>query len=92
MGEGKIRQLDEKLKGLIEGLVEEKLTMVRGKVETVLFVNSIVEELKTRGMQLDEELEALVRPYVVDVLWRLRKRGIITFDMDLTHFTVTEYR
>lgn len=38
-------------------------------------------------MNLSDDLEAMIRPYVVDILWSLRKKGVITMDDDLLHFT-----
>ncbi|WP_243670023.1 hypothetical protein [Vulcanisaeta sp. JCM 16161] len=51
------------------------------------FVDSVIEELRKRGINLSDDLETMVRPYVVDILWSLRKKGIITMDDDLLHFS-----
>lgn len=80
--------IPSELRKLIEEIIMSKLGSVRGKTETLGFVDSVVEELRRRGVNLDDDLEAMVRPYVVDILWSLRKRGVITMDDDLLHFSV----
>ncbi len=80
--------IPSELRKLIEEIIMSKLGSVRGKTETLGFVDSVVEELRRRGVNLDDDLEAMVRPYVVDILWSLRKRGVIAMDDDLLHFSV----
>jgi len=45
--------------------------------------------VKRRGVVMDDDTEAKARPYVVDILWTLRKRGVIAMDDDLLHFSLT---
>ncbi len=39
---------------------------------------------------MNDDLEAMARPYVVDILWSLRKRGIVNMDEDLLHFSLAK--
>ena len=80
--------IPEELRRLIEEITMNKLSSVKGKTETLSFVDSVIEELKKRGINLSDDQEAMARPYVVDILWSLRKRGVITMDDDLLHFSV----
>ena len=81
--------IPEELRRLIEEITMNKLGNVKGKTETLSFVDSVIEELRKRGVNLNDDLEAMARPYVVDILWSLRKKGVITMDDDLLHFSVT---
>ncbi|GAB6944944.1 hypothetical protein [Vulcanisaeta sp. JCM 14467] len=81
--------IPEDLRRLIEEITINKLGSVKGKTETLSFVDSVIEELRKRGVNLNDDLEAMARPYVVDILWSLRKKGVITMDDDLLHFSVT---
>lgn len=79
--------IPEDLRKLIEEVTMNKLSSIKGKTETLSFVNSVIEELRKRGVNLSDDLEAMVRPYIVDILWSLRKKGTITMDDDLLHFS-----
>ncbi|MGC8543444.1 MAG: hypothetical protein ACP5NQ_05845 [Vulcanisaeta sp.] len=81
--------IPEDLRRVIEEIVNAKLSNIKGKTETLAFVDSVIEEVKKRGFTLNDDLEAMARPYVVDVLWSLKKKGVISMDEDLLHFTVT---
>ena len=81
--------LPDELRRLIEEVTMNKLNEVKGRVETLAFVDSVIGELRKRGVSMDEDTEAKARPYVVDLLWALRKRGLITMEEDLLHFTKT---
>ncbi|KUO85307.1 MAG: hypothetical protein AT716_05880 [Vulcanisaeta sp. MG_3] len=81
--------LPEELRRLIEEVTMNKLNEVRGKTETLIFVDSVIDEVKRRGVVMDDDTEAKARPYVVDILWTLRKRGVIAMDDDLLHFSLT---
>ena len=82
--------IPEDLRRLVEEITMNKLGNVKGKTETLSFVDSVIEELRKRGINLSDDLEAMVRPYVVDILWSLRKKGVITMDDDLLHFSVSK--
>nr|KJR72057.1 MAG: hypothetical protein TU36_04345 [Vulcanisaeta sp. AZ3] len=82
--------IPDELRNIIEEITRNKLREIKGKVETLSFVDSVIEEVRRRGITLDEDTEAKARPYVVDILWSLRKKGILTMDEDLLHFTVTQ--
>ncbi len=80
--------IPEDIRKLVEEVTMNKLSNIKGKTETLGFVDSVIEELRKRGVNLSDDLEAMVRPYVVDMLWSLRKRGgVITMDDDLLHFS-----
>ncbi|MGC9153065.1 MAG: hypothetical protein ACP5GY_04940 [Vulcanisaeta sp.] len=81
--------IPEDLRRVIEEIVNAKLSNIKGRTETLAFVDSVIEEVKKRGFTLNDDLEAMARPYVVDVLWSLKKKGVISMDEDLLHFTVT---
>ncbi len=81
--------IPEDLRRAIEEIVNAKLSNIKGRTETLAFVDSVIEEAKKRGFTLNDDLEAMARPYVVDVLWSLKKKGVISMDEDLLHFTVT---
>ncbi|WP_069807051.1 hypothetical protein [Vulcanisaeta thermophila] len=80
--------LSNELRRTIEELVMRRLNEVKERVETLGFVNSIIEELGKMQVRLSEDEEAEARAYVVDVLWSLSKRGVVSMDDDLLHFTV----
>ncbi len=82
--------MPEDLKKLIEEITMNKLGTIKGKMETLSFVDSVIEELKRRGITLNDDIEAMARPYVVDILWSLRKRGIVNMDEDLLHFSLAK--
>ncbi|ADN49504.1 hypothetical protein [Vulcanisaeta distributa] len=79
--------IPEDIRKLVEEVTMNKLGSIKGKTETLGFVDSVIEELRRRGVNLSDDLEAMIRPYVVDILWSLRKKGVITMDDDLLHFT-----
>ncbi len=79
--------IPEDMRKLVEEITMNKLGSIKGKTETLGFVDSVIEELRRRGVNLSDDLEAMIRPYVVDILWSLRKKGVITMDDDLLHFT-----
>ena len=80
--------IPEELRKTVEEITMNKLSGVKGRIDTINFVDSVIEELKKRGIVLSDDLEAMVRPYIVDILWSLRKKGMILMDEDLLHFTV----
>ncbi|ADY01180.1 hypothetical protein VMUT_0970 [Vulcanisaeta moutnovskia 768-28] len=82
--------IPEDLRRTVEEITMNKLSGIKGRIETINFVDSVIEELKKRGIALNDDLEAMIRPYVVDILWSLRKKGMISIDEDLLHFTVTK--
>ncbi|MGC8606928.1 MAG: hypothetical protein ACP5GZ_06620 [Vulcanisaeta sp.] len=82
--------MPEDLRRTVEEITMNKLSGIKGRIETINFVDSVIEELKKRGIALNDDLEAMIRPYVVDILWSLRKKGMISIDEDLLHFTVTK--
>ena len=82
--------IPEELRKIVEEITIDKLGSIKGKTETLSFVDSVIEELRKRGINLNDDLEAMLRPYVVDILWTLRKRGVVSMDDDLLHFSVTK--
>lgn len=80
--------LNNEVRKLIEELVMRKLGDVEERMETLEFVNSIIEELGKMQIRLNEDEEAEARSFVVDVLWTLTKKGLVSMDEDLLHFTV----
>ncbi len=59
------------------------------KVRTLDFVNSVIEEIRAR-VGLSESEEMIARSRVVDLLWELRRRGVLKFDDDLLYFQRVE--
>ncbi|BDR91401.1 hypothetical protein [Vulcanisaeta souniana] len=82
--------IPEEIRRIVEEITINKLSDIKGKTETLSFVDSVIEELRKRGINLNDDLEAMVRPYIVDILWTLRKRGTVSMDDDLLHFSVTK--
>ncbi len=82
--------IPEEIRRIIEEITINKLGGIKGKNETLSFVDSVIEELRKRGINLNDDLEAMIRPYVVDILWTLRKRGVVSMDDDLLHFSVSK--
>lgn len=67
-------------------VVREVLNEFKGRVETLIFVNEVMSRLRNRGFEINEELEATLRPRVVDILWNMSKKGELIFEEDLLHF------
>ena len=76
------------VKELAKEIVEKFLKELKGgKIKTIDFVNNVIDEVK-KHIQIDEDTEITVRPYIVDVLWEYHKKKIIKFDSDLLNFDV----
>jgi hypothetical protein len=78
--------IPRELEDATRALVMDELGKIRGRTETLSFVNQVISQLRSR-FDLSDELEAVLRPMVVDILWGLSKEGRILFDDDLLHFT-----
>lgn len=75
---------------IVREIVQNLLNKYQSKsrIRTLHFVEDVLKELKSRGVELDEDKEIQVRTMVIDILWEMFRNGDIVFDDNLLYFEI----